>query len=72
MPEVNVYVDAEDVLDELSDEEILEYVNKRELFVTDPSFSNTSILETIYLLRRTGKDYQNELDQLIYEVLGRL
>jgi hypothetical protein len=31
-----------------------------------------NLLETIWLNRRTGKDYQNELDKLIYGVLGKI
>jgi hypothetical protein len=30
------------------------------------------LLEKIYLLRREGKDYQRELDELIYSGLGRI
>lgn len=30
------------------------------------------LLEKIWLNRRTGKDYQNELDNLIYGVLGKV
>lgn len=31
-----------------------------------------NLLETIWLNRRTGKDYQKELDVLIYGVLGKV
>ena len=31
-----------------------------------------NLLETIWLNRRAGKDYQNELDKLIYGVLGKI
>ncbi len=30
------------------------------------------LLEQIWLRRRTGQDYQRELDQLIYGVLGKI
>ena len=30
------------------------------------------LLEKIYLLRREGRDYQRELDELIYAGLGRI
>lgn len=30
------------------------------------------LLEKIWLNRRTGKDYQNELDKLIYDILGKV
>ena len=31
-----------------------------------------NLLEIIWLNRRTGKDYQNELNKLIYGVLGKI
>jgi hypothetical protein len=31
-----------------------------------------NLLETIWLNRRAGKDYQNELNKLIYGVLGKI
>ena len=31
-----------------------------------------TLLEKIYLLRRVGRDYQRELDELIYAGLGRI
>ncbi len=30
------------------------------------------LLQTIWMNRRTGKDYQSELDALIYGVLGKI
>jgi len=33
--------------------------------------SSKEILEKIYLLRRNGKDYQKELDELIFITLGK-
>lgn len=30
------------------------------------------LLEVIWMNRRTGKDYQNELDKLIFGVLGKV
>lgn len=31
-----------------------------------------AVLEQVWLKRRQGQDYQNDLDQLIYGVLGRV
>lgn len=31
-----------------------------------------TVLEQIWQKRRTGKDYQSELDQLIYGILGKI
>lgn len=63
--EVEVDVDladfeTEDLIDELENRGYLTDSNSKELF------------ETIYQKRRLGQDYQQELDKLIYSVLGRI
>jgi hypothetical protein len=55
--------DTEDLLDELA--------SRRSLPIEEDSHSK-EILEVIYLKRRLGKDYQSELDQLIYTGLGKV
>jgi hypothetical protein len=37
-----------------------------------PDQAINAMVESIYQLRRTGKDYQKELDDLIYHVIGRI
>ena len=34
--------------------------------------ANREILDQIYHLRRTGQDYQQQLDTLIWNIVGRL
>jgi hypothetical protein len=34
--------------------------------------ANREILDQIYHLRRTGQDYQQQLDSLIWNIVGRL
>ena len=36
------------------------------------NFSDVELVTQIYQLRRTGQDYQKELDELIYRTLGRI
>jgi hypothetical protein len=55
--------DTEDLLDELA--------SRSSLPIEEDSHSK-EILEVIYLKRRLGKDYQSELDQLIYTGLGKV
>jgi hypothetical protein len=54
--------DTEDLLDELESRGsgVMDYGDGKE------------ILEAIYLKRRLGKDYQQELDQLIWLGLGKI
>lgn len=70
MVSVYVEVDEQDVLEEMTDEELLDYMDERKIV----TLNNDAIkqLEQIYHLRRSGKDYQVELDNLIYDVIGRI
>lgn len=70
MISVCVEVDEQEVLEEMTDEELLDYMNEREIV----TLNNDTIkqLDKIYHLRREGRDYQVELDNLIYDVIGRI
>jgi hypothetical protein len=52
--------DTDDLLDELE--------SRNEL----PAFQAKQMIESIYLKRRIGQDYQKELDNLIYEIVGKI
>jgi predicted glycosyltransferase len=75
MPYVNTYVDSEDILDELSDDELITELEKRgkdyNLNFVDGD-KMRMILQSLYEKRRIGKDYQAELDELIYGILGKV
>ena len=64
-----VEVDVE--LDDFNDEDLIEELESRGLGFDVTSNSKT-LLETIWLKRREGRDYQYELDQLIYVALGKI
>ena len=75
MPYVNTYVEVDDVLDELSDDELIDELKRRgndynTQFVDGDEMR--MILQSLYEKRRIGKDYQSELDQLIYGILGKV
>jgi hypothetical protein len=55
--------DTQDLLDELDD--------RGELPVKS-NIDAQEVLEAIWLNRRMGKDYSAEVDQLIYECLGKI
>ena len=67
--EVEVDVDLSDFdTDDLSEE-----LDSRGALPVDNNIDAKSILESIWLKRRIGrKDYEAELDQLIYAGLGRI
>jgi polyhydroxyalkanoate synthesis regulator phasin len=52
--------DTDDLIDELENRGHMADTNSKE------------IVESIYQKRRNGVDYQSELDQLIYAVLGKI
>ncbi len=67
---VDVDIDISSFLEELTDEELLQELSERD---SEPfGHDSTVLLEKIYLLRRSEKDYQQELDDLIYTVLGKI
>ena len=67
--EVEVDVD----LSEFDTDDLIEELDSRgESLGKTSSGSTTELLEKIWILRREGKEYQPELDSLIYSVLGKI
>ena len=67
--EVEVEVD----ISEFDTEDLLDELAARSSLPVEEDFHGKELLETIWLKRRLGKDnYQEELDQLIYQVLGHV
>ena len=56
--------DTEDLLEELED--------RGELPKSNGPYNFNQLLEQIWILRRNGKDYQRQLDDLIYAVTGHI
>ena len=66
-----VEVDVE--LSEFDTDDLIEELDSRGALPVDNNIDAKSILESIWLKRRIGrKDYEAELDQLIYAGLGRI
>lgn len=65
--EVEVDVDLAD----FDTDDLLEELESRGEIMPEPT-SSKELVEAIYQKRRLGKDYQTELDQLIYQVAGRV
>lgn len=62
------YIDID--MSEFSDDELLEEITLRGL--NETVSKENDLLEKIYNLRRLNLDYQNELDELILNTLGRI
>ena len=70
-----VTVDVEVDLSDFDTDDLIEELEDRGKWPgsSDIRFDSTELLETIWKKRRLGNhDYQTELDQLIYAVLGKV
>ena len=66
--EVDVDIDMED----FDTDELIAELKKRGAGTSDQSYGDgTQVLQAIYEKRRLGKDYQADLDQLIWMSLGK-
>lgn len=67
--EVEVDIDLSD----FETDDLLEELEERGELPTEASFDSKALVEQIWMKRRMGNhDYQRELDQLIYQVIGRI
>jgi len=68
-----VTVDAEVELSDFDTEDLLDELESRGSLPVDGSIDSKELLTAIWLKRRNGNNnYQTELDQLIYQVLGHV
>jgi hypothetical protein len=70
-----VTVDAEVSLDEFDTEDLIEELERRGVDYNTNGVDADEmreLLEAIWLSRRRGLDYQRELDELIWGVLGKI
>jgi hypothetical protein len=72
---VNVDIDVDEVLSEIDTEDLISELKSRGSEYNTygvATHCQRGLLEMIYQNRRLGKDYQAELDKLIYGVLGKV
>jgi hypothetical protein len=72
MPTIYKEVEVDVDLDDFDDDELVEEIERRNLGVDIATADAKELVEKIYHLRRQGRDYESELDQLIYTVIGRI
>lgn len=71
--EAEVHID--DILDDIDTDDLLDELKRRGADYNTEGVDgdlNREILESIHQKRRLGKDYQDELTTLIYNVLGKI
>ena len=69
--EVDVDIDMED----FDDDDLVSELERRQINGTleqSLTFEATTLLTTIFEKRRAGADFQTELDELIYQGIGRV
>ena len=77
MISVNVEVDEWEVLEEVSDQDLITEIKSRNINVAEHGLltSDTKVTELvtqIYHLRRTERSYDHLMDELIYQTLGKI
>ena len=75
MPTVYTEVEVDVDLEDFDDDDLVEELERRGLDMNTKFVDGDQmreILTQIWLSRRTGKDYQRQLDDLIYFGLGKI
>jgi hypothetical protein len=75
MPTIYTEVEVDVDLDEFDDDELMDEMERRGLDLNSRYISGDEMRELItrvWHLRRTGQDYQRELDQLIWYGVGKI
>jgi len=67
-----MYVQVDVDLSEFDDDDLAQELEYRGYHVVKDDMPKDELIESIYLKRRTGQDYQTELDTLIYNVIGKI
>lgn len=72
---VNTDVYIDDILEELDTDDLIDELKRRGHDYNTHGVDGDemrNLLEKIWLNRRNGKDYQADLDKLIYGILGKV
>lgn len=72
MPTVYTEVEVDVDLDDFTDDDLIDEMERRGLAAELAESTATELIDQIYQKRRLGQDYNRDLDQLIYQVTGRI
>lgn len=70
MPRVYTEVDVD--LDDFADDDLIEELERRGRGFEVESHTPAELVRVIYEKRRTGKCFEQEIDELIYIVIGKI
>ena len=72
---ISTSVDVDVDLDDFEDDDLIDILEERGYFIDGPAVSGSDTTELVKLLhqqRRTGQDYERTLDDLIYQMIGKI
>ena len=72
MPTVYTEVEVDVDLGDFDTDDLLDELERRGLGAEVNDSTATEIITAIWEKRRLGRDYQQELDRLIYQTIGRV
>lgn len=72
MPTVYTEVEVDVDLNEFDTDDLIEELERRGKGLEVAEGVGTELITAIWLKRRQGQDYQTELDNLIYTVIGKV
>jgi hypothetical protein len=73
MPYITVNTDVDIDMYDIDTEDLIDELERRNKETSVRlNFEHKELIEKIWMNRRAGKGYQAELDQLIYNVLGKM
>ena len=73
MPTITTEVEVDVKLDSFDDSDLFEELESRGYVgLNDTATNKIELVTLIYEKRKLGNDYSQELDQLIYDVVGRM
>lgn len=72
MPTIYTEVEVDVTLDDFDDDDLIDELERRGKGFEVAGETPTALVESIWLKRRLGQDYQKELDELIYVTTGRV
>jgi hypothetical protein len=68
MPTIYTEVEVDVDLSEFTTEDLIEELKHRD----DQNYSKDQVIQCIFHKRRAGQDFTKELDELIYNTIGRI
>lgn len=72
MPTIYTEVEVDVTLEDFDDDDLIDELERRGKGLEIADTTGTELVEAIYHKRRLGKDYERELDDLIYTVTGKI